>query len=105
MAGLSDWIINIVESHMAKKSYLEQSADEGLIDHATARGLEIALKSTHGGAGRGQGRKPSDGAIGLERRNISIDPESDAIAHRAGRDRSSGIREALRFWATHHAEE
>ena len=90
---------------MTKKSYIQQSAEEGLIDHATARGLEIALKSTHGGAGRGQGRKTADGAIGLERRNISIDPESDAIAHRAGRDRSSGIREALRFWATHHAEE
>ena len=87
---------------MAKKSYLEQSADEGLIDHATARGLEIALKSTHGGAGRGQGVKAADGATGLNRVNISIDPESDAIAKRAGPDRSSGIREALRFWARHH---
>lgn len=84
-----------------KKSYIEQSADDGLIDHATARGLELALAG-RGGPGRGQGVKAADGATGLKRVNISIDPESDAIAKRAGPDRSSGIREALRFWARHH---
>src|SRR3989304_65829 len=30
-------------TRMAKKSYIEQSADEGLIDHATARGLALAM--------------------------------------------------------------
>lgn len=94
---LTDWIINIVESHMAKKSYIEQSADEGLIDHATARGLELAL-SGRGGPGRGQGVKAADGATGLKRRNISIDDASaDVLRHFGDGDLSLGIRRA----ATH----
>ena len=94
---LTDWIINIVESHMAKKSYIEQSADEGLIDHATARGLAVALKSTHGGAGRGQGVKAADGATGLKRRNISIDDASaDVLREYGGGDLSVGIRRAAK---------
>lgn len=78
-----------------KKSYLQQSADEGLIDHATALGLAIALKSTHGGAGRGQGLKAADGATGLKRRNISIDDASADILRTYGDgDLSLGIRRA-----------
>ncbi len=56
-----------------------------------------------GGAGRGQGLKAADGATNLQRVNITIDAECDEIAKRAGKDRSTGIREALRFWAQHHA--
>lgn len=78
-----------------KKSYLEQSADEGLIDHATARGLDLALKSTHGGPGRGQGLKAVDGATGLTRRNISIDDASADVLRKYGDgDLSVGIRRA-----------
>ena len=80
-----------------KKSYIEQSADEGLIDHATARGLAVALKSTHGGAGRGQGVKAADGATGLKRRNISIDDASaDVLREYGGGDLSVGIRRAAK---------
>lgn len=41
-----------------KKSHYQLSADEGLISHEEARGLEMAeMASRHGGAGRGQGRR------------------------------------------------
>ena len=77
-----------------KKSYIEQSADEGLIDHDTARGLELAL-SGRGGPGRGQGRKSADGATGLKRRNISIDDANADILRRLGDgDLSLGVRRA-----------
>ena len=61
------------------------------------------VRTGQGGPGRGQGLKAADGATALKRVNITIDAECDAIAHRAGQDRSLGIREALRFWAQHHA--
>ena len=81
---------------MAKKSYLELSADEGLIDHATARGLAVALTG-RGGAGRGQGVKSADGATGLKRRNISIDDASaDVLREYGGGDLSVGIRRAAK---------
>lgn len=93
---LTDWIINIVESHMAKKSYIQQSADEGLIDHATALGLELALTG-RGGPGRGQGIKAADGATGLKRRNITIDDASaDVLREYGNGDLSVGIRRAAR---------
>ena len=77
-----------------KKSYIEQSADEGLIDHSVVRGLEIGL-SGRGGAGRGQGRKSADGATGLRRRNISIDDASADILRALGDgDLSLGVRRA-----------
>lgn len=77
-----------------KKSYLELSADEGLIDHATARGMAVAL-SGRGGAGRGQGVKAADGATGLKRRNISIDDASADVLRAFGDgDLSLGIRRA-----------
>lgn len=69
----------------------------------TQAAIDAARAGSHGGPGRGQGLKAADGATGLQRVNISIDAECDAIAHRAGKDRSTGIREALRFWAKHHA--
>ena len=77
-----------------KKSYIEQSADEGLIDHATARGLAVALTG-RGGPGRGQGIRASDGATGLKRTNITIDSESaDALRSFGDGDLSLGIRRA-----------
>lgn len=75
-----------------KKSALELSADEGLISHEEARGLSIAL-SGRGGPGRGQGRKPADGATGIKRRNVSIDDASAEILRKLGDgDLSLGIR-------------
>lgn len=75
-----------------KKSYIEQSADEGLLNHATARGLAVAL-NTHGGPGRGQGIKAADGATGLKRRSISIDDASAATLRQLGNGNLSvGIR-------------
>lgn len=51
--------------------------------------------SRHGGAGRGQGRKPADGATDLKRRNISIDDARADILRRLGDDDLSlGIRRA-----------
>ena len=52
-------------------------------------------KSTHGGPGRGGGRKAADGATGLVRRNIMIDEQSATKlrAHGDG-DLSLGIRRA-----------
>lgn len=48
-----------------------------------------------GGAGRGQGLKAADGATGLERRNINIDPERAAVLRALGDgDLSLGIRRA-----------
>lgn len=81
---------------MRKKSYLEISADEGLISHAEARGLAMAhAASGRGGPGRGQGRKPADGATGLHRRNISLDDARAEILRTIGDgDLSLGIRRA-----------
>lgn len=77
-----------------RKSYLEKSADEGLISHEEARGLTIALNQ-HGGPGRGQGLKAADGATGLKRRNISIDDARRDILRALGDgDLSLGIRRA-----------
>lgn len=46
-----------------------------------------------GGPGRGQGRKPADGATGLKRRNISIDDNSaDVLRDFGDGDLSLGIR-------------
>ena len=49
----------------------------------------------HGGPGRGQGLKAADGATGLKRTNISIDPASADILRSFGDgDLSLGIRRA-----------
>lgn len=79
-----------------KKSHYQLSADEGLISHEEARGLELAeMASRRGGAGRGQGRKPADGATDLKRRNISIDDARAELLRRLGDgDLSLGIRRA-----------
>lgn len=79
-----------------KKSHYQLSADEGLISHDEARGLEPAeMASRRGGAGRGQGRKPADGATDLKRRNISIDDARAELLRRLGDgDLSLGIRRA-----------
>jgi hypothetical protein len=50
-------------------------------------------RATHGGAGRGQGLKAADGAIGLMRKNISIDQTSvDALRAFGNGDLSLGVR-------------
>lgn len=55
----------------------------------------VSTKNTHGGPGRGQGLKASDGATGLKRTNISIDPASVKILRGLGDgDLSLGIRRA-----------
>ena len=55
----------------------------------------VGTKNTHGGPGRGQGAKAADGATGLKRTNISIDPASAEILRGLGDgDLSLGIRRA-----------
>jgi hypothetical protein len=52
--------------------------------------------STRGGARKGTGPKPADGATDLSKVTITIDPISDSIAKDIGEgDRSLGIRRAL----------
>lgn len=63
----------------------------GRIDEIDLNGT----KNTHGGPGRGQGIKAADGATGLKRTNISIDPASAEILRGLGDgDLSLGIRRA-----------
>ena len=55
--------------------------------------IDAARSGSHGGPGRGQGLKAADGATGLERKNISIDPASAEILRAFGSgDLSLGIR-------------
>lgn len=57
--------------------------------------IDTPPKTKRGGPGRGQGRKSADGAIGLERKNISIDPASAKTLRDYGDgDLSLGIRRA-----------
>lgn len=57
--------------------------------------IDVARAGSHGGPGRGQGLKAADGATGLERKNISIDPASADILRAFGDgDLSLGIRRA-----------
>ncbi len=54
-----------------------------------------ARSGTHGGAGRGQGRKTTDGTAGLERKNVSLDAETIATLTDFGDgELSLGIRRA-----------
>ncbi len=49
----------------------------------------------HGGAGRGQGRKSGDGAVGLERKMITIDPNRAEVLRAVGDGwLSLGVRRA-----------
>lgn len=53
------------------------------------------VRTGQGGPGRGQGVKAADGAVGLERKNITIDPERAAVLRAfGGGDLSLGIRRA-----------
>lgn len=57
--------------------------------------IDAARAGSHGGPGRGQGLKAADGAIGLERKNITIDPARAEILRAFGDgDLSLGIRRA-----------
>lgn len=57
--------------------------------------IDAARAGSHGGPGRGQGAKAADGATGLKRTNISIDPASAEILRDLGDDDLSlGIRRA-----------
>lgn len=52
-------------------------------------------KPTHGGARNGAGRKPADGATGLQRRTITLDDKrADKLRKLGGGDLSLGIRKA-----------
>jgi hypothetical protein len=53
------------------------------------------VRAGRGGPGRGQGKKSSDGATGIKRRNISIDDASaDTLRQFGDGDLSLGIRRA-----------
>lgn len=55
-------------------------------------------QSLRGGAGRGQGLKPADGAVGLRRRLISIDDASaEALTRLGDGNLSLGIRRAAKL--------
>ena len=57
--------------------------------------IDAARAGSHGGPGRGQGAKAADGATGLERKNITIDPASAETLRAFGDgDLSLGIRRA-----------
>lgn len=57
--------------------------------------LDAARAGTHGGPGRGGGKRAADGATGLKRRNVSIDDASaDALRAFGDGDLSLGIRRA-----------
>ena len=57
------------------------------------------LGTKHGGAGRGQGIKASDGATGLKRVNVTLDPATIEILRDAGDGQLSlGIRRAGLLW-------
>jgi hypothetical protein len=93
----------LVQTEAGIYSMLNARVYKSLDQRKIVAAITEARAGSHGGPGRGQGLKAADGATGLQRVNINIDPKSDAIAHRAGKDRSTGIREALRFWAQHHS--
>lgn len=58
------------------------------------------VRTGKGGPGRGQGLKAADGATGLQRTNITIDPASAEILRAYGDgDLSLGIRRAARLVA------
>lgn len=57
--------------------------------------IDAARAGSQGGPGRGQGLKAADGATGLERKNITIDPASAEVLRKLGDgDLSLGIRRA-----------
>lgn len=62
-----------------------------------------AEKTTRqGGARRNAGVKAADGATGVKRFNVTLDPASDEIAKRLGDgDRSLGLRRALQIAKDH----
>lgn len=93
----------LVQTEAGIYSMLNARVYKSLDQRKIVAAIAEARAGSHGGPGRGQGLKAADGATALKRVNITIDAECDAIAHRAGKDRSLGIREALRFWAEHHA--
>lgn len=67
------------------------SLDQSLVRDA----LSKARAGSHGGAGRGAGRKVADGATGLRRRNITIDDGSaERLKALGDGDLSLGIRRA-----------
>lgn len=97
----------LVINHRSSRA-IESGADLPLeaapFDGKIYRSKEAAIRranaltgqaSTHGGPGRGQGIKAADGATGLERRSISIDPASAETLRAFGDgDLSLGIRRA-----------
>ena len=65
--------------------------------------MHKSIKKPHGGPGRGQGLKAADGATGLKRVNITINPERTDILRKFGDgDLSLGIRRAADAIAKHH---
>lgn len=71
-----------------KKSYLEQSADEGLIDHATARGLALAMREN-------PARNPAPAEIRALRESLGLSQTAAAAV----------IHSTLRAWQGWEAAE
>lgn len=72
---------------------LNAGALVGLPQAKVQAAVDEARAGTHGGPGRGQGRKPADGATGLKRRTITIDDASaDTLRALGSGDLSLGIR-------------
>jgi hypothetical protein len=64
-------------------------------DLVVASAVSETRANTHGGAGRGGGRKCLDGATDTKRRNVSIDDASaDVLRGLGDGDLSLGIRRA-----------
>lgn len=63
---------------------------------------EGAATNSHGGAGRGQGRKAADGVGAVERKNVTLDAESiETLRAYGDGDLSLGIRRAAVLVKSH----
>lgn len=64
--------------------------------------MESDKPARQGGARPNAGVKAADGATGVKRFNVTLDPASDEIAKRlGGGDRSLGLRRALQIAKDH----
>lgn len=63
---------------------------------------EGTATNSHGGAGRGQGRKAADGVSAVERKNVTLDAESiETLRAYGDGDLSLGIRRAAALVKSH----
>lgn len=94
--GQSGHAITAAEHNLAVEVGYEIAKKYG-IDLAAHVAAQFESEKTWGGPGRGQGAKAADGATGLKRVNITIDPGSAETMRAIGDgDLSLGIRRAAR---------